>query len=159
MDPGGWAAALEASGLGQWMRGSTWAYPVVNMLHLFGLVVLVGPVLLLDLRLLGFGRGFALAPVVRVLTAWAVAGLAVLVPSGIALLSADARALVANPALQVKLVLIAVAVANALVFRVLRAHRVAEGGEAPSRGLRLQAALSIALWLAIPAAGRLIAYV
>jgi hypothetical protein len=159
MDPAGWAATLEASGLGAWMRGSTWAYPAVNVLHLFGLVALVGPILLLDLRLLGFGRGVALAPAMRVLTAWAVAGLAMLVASGIALLSADARALVANPALQVKLALIAVAITNALVFRVRWSRRTGAGDAPPPAVLRLQAALSLVLWLAVPVAGRLIAYV
>ena len=32
-----WAAGLEASAVGEWMRGSDWAYPVVNLLHLLGL--------------------------------------------------------------------------------------------------------------------------
>ena len=58
-----WAGALEASVLGEWMRGSSWAYPVVNLVHLLGLVLLVGPMLLLDLRLLGAGRLFVLPEV------------------------------------------------------------------------------------------------
>ncbi|CFU11540.1 Uncharacterised protein [Bordetella pertussis] len=63
MDPPAWAALLEACALGAWMRGSSWAYPAANLAHLLGLVLLVGAMLLLDLRLLGLGRRFALADV------------------------------------------------------------------------------------------------
>jgi len=159
MNPAAWVAALEASTLGQWMRGDAWAYPVVNVLHLFGLTLLVGPIVLLDLRLLGAGRAFPLAATSRVLTAWAIAGLLVLLPSGSALFAADAGALLANPAMRFKLIAITLALTNAIAFRWLWSSHIAHWDQAPPPLGRLQALLSIVLWLAIPVAGRMIAYV
>lgn len=159
MDPVAWATALEASALGQWMRGDAWAYPVVNVLHLFGLTLLVGPIVLLDLRLLGAGRAFPLAAASRVLTAWSVAGLLVLLPSGFALFASDATSLLDNPAMRIKLIVIAVALTNAIAFRWLWSGRLARWDQAPPTFGRLQAFLSILLWLTIPVAGRMIAYV
>ena len=167
MDPAGWldlsglaplAAALEASALGEWMRGSDRAYPVANLVHLLGLVLLVGPMLLLDLRLLGMGQQFALPTVSATLTPWAVVGLLLLLPSGALMFAADAGPLLGNPVLQLKLLLVAVGIANALLFRVLWADRLDEWDLVPPPGGRLQAALSALCWLAAGTLGRLIAY-
>lgn len=158
MDVAALAAALEASPLGAWMRGSPWGYPAVNLLHLLGLTLLIGPMLLLDLRLLGAGRRFPLADVSGVLTPCAAAGLLLLIGSGALLFSADAAPLVANPLLQFKAACIALGLANALAFRALWARRLPAWDDAPPALGRLQAALSLATWLAAAAAGRLLAY-
>ena len=55
-------AALEVSWLGVAMRDHPFLYPVVNVVHLLGLVLIVGPIGLLDLRLLGFARQVPLPP-------------------------------------------------------------------------------------------------
>jgi len=158
MDIGVLAASLEASPLAAWMRGSGWAYPAVNLVHLLGLTLLIGPIALLDLRLLGFGRRFALADVSAVLTPCAIAGLAMLIGSGCLLFSADAVPLHKNPLLLVKLSCIALATANALLFRRVWAERLAEWDRAPPFAGRIQAALSLALWPVAGTLGRLLAY-
>ena len=167
MDPAGWldlsglaplAAALEASALGEWMRGSDRAYPVANLVHLLGLVLLVGPMLLLDLRLLGAGRQFALPTVSATLTPWAVVGLLLLLPSGARMFAADAGPQLGNPVLQLKRLLVALGIANALLFRVLWADWLDDWDLLPPVGGRLQAALSALCWLAAGTLGRLIAY-
>jgi hypothetical protein len=38
------------------MRGSVWMYPIVEVLHIVGFVILVGAVFMFDLRVLGFSR-------------------------------------------------------------------------------------------------------
>lgn len=152
------AAALEASALGAWMRGSPWGYPGANLVHLLGLTLLVGPMLLLDLRLLGAGRRFALPDVCAVLTPWAVAGLLLLIGSGALLFAADAAPLVASPVLQFKLACIALGLVNALAFRKLWTHRLSAWDSAPPAVGRVQAALSLGIWLAAGTAGRLLAY-
>src|SRR5829696_7225747 len=50
--------SLEQSAFSTWLLGSNsiWAYPTVLTLHTFGMMVLVGAALMIDLRLLGFGR-------------------------------------------------------------------------------------------------------
>lgn len=158
MNATAWAVALEASPLGHWMRTDPWAYPSANVLHVLGLTLLVGPILLLDLRLLGWGRAFPITATARLLTAWSAAGLLVMIASGTALFAADAAALAANPVMQWKLALIGAGLANAVAFRWRWSRRLEHWDlERPMLG-RVQALASMALWLAVPVAGRLIAY-
>ena len=158
MNATAWAVALEASTLGHWMRTDPWAYPSANVLHVLGLTVLVGPILLLDLRLLGLGRMFPINATARVLTAWSAAGLLVMIGSGTALFAADAVALAASEVMQWKLGLIGAGLANAVTFRWLWSRRLEHWDRAPPVLGRAQALASMALWLAVPVAGRLIAY-
>ncbi len=153
-----WAAALEASPLGVLMRDSVMLYPLANVLHVFGVVLLVGSMILLDLRLLGRGRSLPAVVVARTLTPVAVTGFALLVISGVALFSADARPLWSNSVFQVKLVLIALGIANALVFRALWNRRLAEWDAAAPGPGRAQALLSLLLWIGAMCSGRLIGY-
>lgn len=153
-----WASALEASELGEWMRSSGSAYPVINVVHLLGLTLLVGPIVLLDLRVLGAGRQHPLPQVSRTLTRFAGTGLLLLLGSGFLLFSADAGPLIGNPLLQWKLLFIVLAIGNALLFRAVWNQRLNTwDAHAPIIG-RLQAALSIALWLTVGTLGRWIAY-
>lgn len=138
------AAALEDSAFGVLMRESAWLYPGVNLLHLLGLVLLLGAMLFLDLRLLGVARWLPLAPLYRWL-------------SGFALFAADAGPLAANPLLRLKLALVLLGAGNALLFRLWQAPRLRRDAALPAT-LRLQAVLSLGLWLAVMAAGRLLAY-
>ncbi|CAB3797943.1 hypothetical protein [Pararobbsia alpina] len=158
MDIASLASSLEASSMAAWLRGSMWAYPFVNLVHLFGLTLLIGPIALLDLRLLGLGRRFSLVDVSATLTPWAVAGLLMLFVSGCLLFSADAVPLHKNLLLQIKLACIVLALVNALAFRRLWTHRLPEWDVHPPLSGRIQAALSLALWPAAGTLGRLLAY-
>jgi len=153
-----WAANLEASGLGEWMRSSALAYPVVNVIHLLGLTLLIGPMLLLDLRLLGRAPQFALPLVSSVLTRIAILGLLILIPTGVLLFSADAAPLIRNPIFLAKLAAIALGIVNALLFRALWNHRLYAWDLEPPKLGQAQAALSILLWLCAGGLGRWIAY-
>lgn len=148
------AAAIEASQAGIFARGSPWAYPVANLLHLLGLILLVGAIGIVDLRIAGAFRALPLVPLSRALTPMAVAGLVLMALSGPVLFAADAVALSRSGTFGWKLALIAVALANALAFRLLWRNREAE----PSAMLRFMAIASLILWLWIAALGRLIAY-
>lgn len=159
MDPAALAAVLEASALGTWMRGGGWNYAIVNVLHLVGLALLVGPILLLDLRLLGFGTQFPAHAVSRALTPFAAAGLLVALPSGIALFSADAVALLGNRVLQIKLIAVALGILNITLFHRMFARHLPDWDRARPGLARVSALLSIGLWLGILVAGRMIAYV
>jgi len=153
-----WAAALEASALGEWMRGAVWAYPAVNLLHLLGMVLLVGAIVLLDLRLLGVGRRLPLPEVSALLTPVSIAGLLVMLATGPLLFAADAGPLSVQPLLQVKLLWIVLGVANALLFRSWWGRRLADWDDRPPAMGRVQAAASLVIWLGVAAMGRLIAY-
>lgn len=155
-----WLVWLELSGLGVAMRTSAWMYPIVEIIHILGLVILVGGVLMFDLRVLGLGRGLAVTTLARHLLRWAWAGLALVVPAGIMMVSAHATEFATNPAFQLKLALIAAAALNMAFFHRVPYRSVAAwdaGGKAPTAA-RASAALSIALWIAVISCGRLIAY-
>jgi hypothetical protein len=148
------AAGLEASQLGRSMRSSAGLYPAVNVAHLAGLVLLVGAIGVLDLRVAGLARAVPLAPLSRFLTPFAAVGLVVVAASGFLLFAADAGPLVRSGVFRLKLALAAVAVLNALAFRLRYGDLP---GEAPPLA-RLMAAASIGLWLTVACLGRLIAY-
>lgn len=152
------AAWLDAVGIGPWARGSSLIYPVVNTLHLLGLVMLVGAIGTVDLRIVGAWRSLPVAALSRALTPVAIAGLMLMVGSGTILFAADGPALAQSDIFVRKLVLIAAALANATAFRMIWGDRL-QGwqGSAPiaARGM---AALSLLLWLAAGAMGRWIAY-
>ena len=57
---------IEATSLGNAIRQSAWLFPVIEAVHLLGLCVLGGAVLIVDLRMLGFGlRSLGIAQTVR----------------------------------------------------------------------------------------------
>lgn len=154
----GFAAAVQASPFGIWAAQSAYAYPVANLLHLLGLIMLVGGIGVVDLRLAGAFRSLPPAALSRVLTPVAVAGLLLLVPSGLTMFAADAEAIAGSATFQRKLALIALALANAILFRWIWGKRIADwDASAPPLG-RLQAGASLLLWLAVAAHGRMIAY-
>lgn len=149
--------AAANSGFGQWASESALAYPLANVVHLLGLVMLVGGIGVLDLRLAGAFRAIPVAPLSRALTPIAIAGLVLMVPSGATMFAAD-TAVAESAVFQLKLVLIALALANAIAFRFLWRQRLADWDAAPPVAGRVMAIGSIALWLAVGACGRMIAY-
>lgn len=159
MELAAYAAMLENAALGEWMRTSSVAYPAVNLVHLLGLTLLIGPMLLLDLRLLGAGRQFPLPEFSRALTPWAIAGLVLLLGSGFLLFAADAVPLLDNPFFPYKIGLIALGVANALAFRWIWTTGLAQWDARPPLPGRIQAGASLLIWLAAATLGRLLAYV
>lgn len=151
-------AAVQNSVFGLWAAQSAFAYPIANVVHLLGLVMLVGGIGILDLRLAGLFRGLPVAPLSRALTPLALGGLALMVPSGATMFAADAEALVRSTTLQWKLILILLALANALAFRLLWGRRIERWDEEPPLAGRVMALASIGAWLAVATLGRWIAY-
>lgn len=163
MEPGEswplWAVALQDSSFGNAIRHSLWLYPLGNVLHVLGVALLVGSIVALDARLLGFGRQYVSAEgASRLLTPFAVAGILMLVPGGIIIFVADAGPLAANGLMQLKMALVVIGLANALVFRSRWNGRLATWDADPPGGGRAQTLLSLVVWLAVPTLGRLIAY-
>lgn len=148
--------ALQASGFGAWARGPAYAW--LNVLHLLGLVLLVGGIGILDLRLCGFGRALPAAALARFLTPLALAGLAIAAPTGMGLFAADAVSLAGSNTFRWKLALIALGLANALAFRFTWQKQLDGWDESPGIAGRLIAAASLAIWLSVATLGRMIAY-
>ena len=148
------AAQVADTPFADWAAGSSWAYPVANVLHLLGLVLLISGIGLVDLRLIGAFRRLPLRPLAEALTPLGVAGVLLLAASGSVLFAAD-TAVANSDTFRTKLILIAVALTNAVAFRLLYGRSPAEPPPMPAR---LMGAASLTLWLLVGTYGRMIAY-
>lgn len=152
----GLLATAEASALADWVRTSRWGYAAVSGAHVLGIALLVGAIVPLDLRRLGAFRAVPHEALARVLTPFAAAGLALAVATGALLLLPRATEYLALSVVQMKLALVAGGGLHALFVHARHgwlALRIS-----PAR-LALHAAVSLALWPAVLALGRLIAFV
>ena len=140
------------------MRDGAWLYPIVETVHIVGFSVLVGAVAMFDLRLLGFGRSLPVQALARHLLPWSWCALLLIVPSGLLMFSTHPE-LLDNRAFLLKLALIAAAGVNALVFHLGPWRAASRWPAFPPPWARLHATLSLLLWVAVIACGRLLAYV
>lgn len=153
-----WLLGLEASPLAGALRASFYVYPLVNAAHVFGIALLVGSILPVDLRLLGLFRRIPLAGFLPVMTAFSAAGLAMAFVSGVLLFTVQALDYVYNPAFLTKIALVAVGVVNAVALRFTGAWRAARAGGGVTTGLRAAALVSLVVWPAALLSGRWIGY-
>jgi hypothetical protein len=138
------------------LRGSTWAYPLVNAAHIVGIALLFGAIVPLDLRLAGFWPAIPVAPLRRVLVPVAVLGLALAVTAGVLLFIAKAPDYAASALFQAKMALVTLALVNAAALRLAPTWRAKN--ETGGRWPRLAGIASIVLWLSAILLGRLVGY-
>lgn len=163
MPPDGGSAAfnwIERSALATAMRQDLWLYPSVEILHIWGFVILVGSVAMLDLRLLGLSRSIAVSRLARHLLPWTWGALVVIVPTGLLMFMAHAGDFISNRAFVLKLSLIFAAAINAAVFHLGPYRSVGQwdSGVATPPAAKVHAALSLLIWMGVIACGRLLAY-
>jgi hypothetical protein len=141
--------ALADTGPATFLRVSWWAYPLVNIVHLFGLAALFGAILIHDLRLVGLIRESAVGrttdPAVRI----AAAGLAVALGSGTLLFAVRPLDYVAMPVFWAKLAFVAAGLATVAAVYARRLDVLRP---------RLAGGLSLAAWAGAIITGRLIGY-
>jgi hypothetical protein len=158
---GEWLVALEATAVAGALRGSVWAYPLVNAVHILGVALLVGAMLPLDLRLLGAWRSVPLAPLWRVLTRTASAGLGLAMVCGILLFITRATEYASSGLFISKMVVVGVGTANAVALRTLVPDAIApmkSALEKPPVRVQLAGGISLAAWLTALLLGRLVGY-
>jgi hypothetical protein len=155
------AQSIQDSGIGTFLRESPFAYPLIEGLHLLGLAASFGLVFFIDLRLAGLLlRDVPVSRLHAALRSWVFAGFCLIFATGVALFLAEAAMLVVNTWFIVKLVLMALALANALAFELAwKRHGLAwiDQTEVPAVARRAAWA-SLGLWLGVCIAGRLIPY-
>jgi len=159
MDP--FLAWIETSELAMWVRGDSgggeFVFPVIVTLHTMGMGFLAGGSTAIDLRILGVAPNIPLKPLRRFLPLLWLA-LAVNAVSGFLLLVAYPTKALTNPVFYVKVGLIALAVwlVSRIGAVVLRAPDVDQ--KPLDANAKLLAAASLAGWVALITAGRLLAY-
>lgn len=157
---GGFLGWLEATQLSLAMRHSLWMYPIVEIFHIVGFVILVGSVAMFDLRVLGLSGSLPVKVLGRHLLRWALVSVALVIPAGLMMFSAHPHDFITNPVFQVKLALIAVAGVNAILFHIgIYRSAGAWDVDVPAPAIaKVQAALSLAIWVGVISCGRLLAY-
>jgi hypothetical protein len=146
---------LNQTALSTAMRNSTSAFAVIEMVHLLGLALLGGVVLIVDLRLLGaILRTRPADRIARDLTPFLKGGLVVMVVSGIPLVGGETMKCYYNGAFRLKMLLFALALA--FYFGVHR--RVTKSPFASGWTPRVVAGVSLTLWLGVGVAGRAIGF-
>jgi uncharacterized protein DUF6644 len=153
---------LEQTGVGTTIRESLWLFPVIETVHIFGIILLVGATSILDLRLMGLTfRDESVSLIAGRFIPWALAGFIIQVVTGFLLFSSEATKMYGNLGFQIKMLLILIAGINALVFHSVAYKSVGKWDRDPVGPLSARAAglISILLWFGIVAAGRWIAYV
>lgn len=155
-----WLVWLETSALAVAIRQWQWLYPIVEILHILGFVLVVGGAFYFDLRLLGLGRAIPVSGLATHLLTWARAGFALVVPTGFMMFAAHATEFATNGAFRLKLLLIAAALLNAFAFHRWPFKSVAGWDVAvrPPAWAKTAAGLSVLLWASVISCGRLLAY-
>lgn len=137
----------------EWIVSHPIAYPALEVVHIVGIGLLLGSLVVFELRVWGAGAAIALPALARLALPLSVGGFVLVAASGLTMFGAQAGELLANRAFVWKMGLLALAGVNAGAFHarggVRRADAVA----------RAQTALSLGLWLAVIICGRWIAYV
>jgi hypothetical protein len=154
-----WLQWIENTALAAVIRQSTWLYPGIEIVHITGIVLLVGGAFLFDFRLLGFSKTISVADLASHVLPWSRRGLVLVIPSGLLLFSTNAEALGNDPTFWLKLFFIAIAGINVAIFHriIVRSPAGWEAGATPF-GAKVTAVCSILLWLATITCGRLLAY-
>lgn len=151
---------LENLVLAESIRGSLWLYPALEIVHLVGIVLLVGAAFMFDLRLLGLSKNLPPVHLSRHLLPWSQRGLLLIIPSGILLFITNAVTLGADPTFWLKMSLLIAAALNVSVFHrlIFKPYRDRDGHREPPFPAKISAVFSILVWIAVISCGRLLAY-
>lgn len=152
--------ALEGSAFAAAIRQSPYAYMAANVAHILSLMVFFGAVAVMDLRLAGAFQATWPGSILRKARLFAILGFLGLAASGSVLFVAEASHIVLNKMFQLKAALIGLGLLNVVWFEYFIAPKVQDlqpHSPLPASA-RFAGVSSIAIWLAVAASGRLIAY-
>ena len=139
------------------MRGSPWLFPVIASIHLMGLAMIGGAVLVVDLRLLGFGlRRQPVAQLARDAERWLLLSLLAMVPTGVLLFMCFATKYYYLTFFWVKMTSLFLV----LVFTFSVRRRVAMADETRMSPVwsKVVALVSLSLWTTVAIGGRWIGF-
>lgn len=154
---------LEHSALGMGIRDSDWLFYLIESIHVFGIILMVGTVAMVDLRLLGVGilRRQPVSEVAGQLLPLTWTGFGILFVSGSFLVISEAATkLYISPSFWIKMSLILLAGVNMTIFHFTVYRNLTKWDSAPVTppGARAAAWISLTLWAGVVFAGRGIAY-
>ena len=130
-----------------------WAYPMLEVVHLLGVALLLGNLVLLELRVFGWGAAIPVEPLAKLSLGLAVVGFSLAAASGLLMFGTQPGELLANRVFTAKMALIMLAGCNAGWFHARRSLQLQDGAA------RVLMTLSTVLWLLVLTCGRWIGYV
>jgi hypothetical protein len=153
-------SSIESSAINGWVLGSSWVWPTLEILHFVGLSLLLGSLLVIDLRLAGFFRGIDIRATHRLLP-WTIAGFALNLVTGTLFVIGDPARYFANIGFRIKMLLVLAAGLNALWYylKINSAMRSWDPhGDTPALAKTI-AFISLGVWSGVLLLGRLIPYI
>jgi hypothetical protein len=154
------ATWLKSTKLSLFVIGSPYVWPASETLHFIGLAMLIGVIGLMDLRLLGVAKRLPFAPLHRFLPI-GISGFTICLATGTLFFAGDPFQYIHNPVFWFKLLFIALAGINVLLFYVTGIFHTVEslgpGEDAPGRA-KLIAATSLFLWVGVMYLGRMLPF-
>jgi hypothetical protein len=153
-------SAWLKSSLSAFVIHSAWVWPAAETLHFVGLAMLIGIIGLMDLRLLGVAKKMPFAPLHRLLP-FAIAGFVICLLTGSLFFAGDPNQYVHNWVFWYKMLFIALAGANVLLFYFTGIFRNVEdlgaGDDAPLQA-KVIAGVSLFLWVGVMYLGRMLPF-
>lgn len=135
------------------LKSSVWAYPALEVVHICGIALLLGNLVLLEMRVFGRGALLDVKALASLSVGIAAVGFCLAAVSGSLMFASQAVELLTNRAFTLKMILLVLAGCNAAWFH-------GRGSlEKLDAVARLQMVLSSVIWLAVVACGRWMAYV
>jgi hypothetical protein len=158
------ADVLLATGIGNYVAAYDWVWPLCETLHFVGMCVLLGTVGVVDLRILGVGKGIPIHLLEKFVPLGVIA-FAVNAVTGFIFIAGNPvggpMEYMTNLSLQIKMIIVLIAGINLLVFYVTgiekRVAGVPADGNAPGSA-KAVAAVSIFAWIMVIVMGRFIMY-
>jgi uncharacterized membrane protein len=140
-----------------------WIIPTVQTVHILAISVVLASMAMFDLRLLGLaGKRNTIASLSRRFMPWLWGALIVLAVSGCILIVGEPKRSLGNVVFVLKMCMLATAISVTLGFLAVLKRDLASGSTdlAPAHvaAAKITGLLSLALWVGIAVAGRLIAY-
>jgi uncharacterized protein DUF6644 len=152
-----WIEWIAASTLGQAISGSRWAFAVIESVHLLALAMIGGAVLIVDLRLLGFGlRDQPLDRVARDAWPWFIGSWVVMIVSGVLLFVSEPQKLYFSTPFFWKMIFLLLGSLFAVTVR--RKVTMAGDGRTHPVVMKLVGLVSLLLWFGVGSAGRWIGF-
>lgn len=146
----------DATAIGAYIRSSTTIFPVIEVIHLFGLTILLGTLTIIDLRILGVGmRRQSIPTIVKNLGPLTVWACIITIVTGILLFLSEALKCYDNQAFPWKMWL----VLAGLLLYVLFQRRMTKGAQVGTAQMKIVAVLSLVFWYGVALAGRAIAFI
>jgi hypothetical protein len=153
-------AWLRGTAISEAIRVTPWLWPLCEILHFFGLSLLIGVAGFFDLRLLGFMKRVPISAA-WTLMSWAKAGFALAALTGVTFFIGAPDQYINNPAFYLKVFFLIVANLNAVYFEAIYRRRI-ERKEldlgAPS-ALTVIAVVSLVSWFFVIYWGRMLPFI